>query len=111
MTSRFEKRRWLRYSLRTLLVSVTALALLGGLVANQMHQREQMLARLRALPRLPGVALYLVVKPKPAPWTCPAAWLRPVHSIPLDARQVSKQEAERIRRLFPEAEVYFTYFL
>ncbi len=105
------KRRWVRYSLRSLFVAVTVAALVCAWVFEQARQREQMLKSVRARPSLPGIALRFIRPEKRVPWSAPAAWFWPVREIPLDPRTVFKEEADQIERLFPEAHVYFQTFL
>ena len=111
MCEQTPKRRWLRFSLRTLFVAVTVLALFGGYTANQLHQSDRILKRLQGYPPMRGGVLTMKLQPRPFPWTTPAAWIRPVRAIQLDHRFVSEVEAEEIKRMFPEANVYFPWIL
>ena len=115
------RRRWLRFSLRTLLAAMTALCIVGGWVAYQLHwirERHAVLANHPNAAFLDAVGSSQTVanaggtstvwvwddSQPPAPW--PLRWFgEEGHSILVFHLPESDPELARIRKLFPEAEV------
>ena len=94
------KRRWFRFSLRTLFVLVTIIGAWLGYQLNWIRQRHEFLAaRYRTIP----AAWRSDLKPPEPPWQ-----LRLLGEHRVNCLAVPKSQGPRARDLFPEA-VIFTY--
>ncbi len=123
--ARKPRRRWFRYSLRTLLAAFTLLALVLGWNVNRVHERDRLLASpgfLRTLEhcrviaevapltpaaRLAGAKAPPAARPKK---TIPYLWTL-LGAIPLDMDvrlpddQYTASDVRRIRSIYPECDV------
>ena len=105
------KRRWPRFSLRTMFVVVTVFGCWLGWNLQQVRERERFLreipSRGGSFYALTGVPQYPPVKLRPisAPfvWSWLGATAVPADAISLPHDKFSRDEIERARRLFPEA--------
>jgi len=112
MSDHSPKRRWFRFSLRTLFVVVTVFACWLGYEMNWIRQRRQVIgdpqvqntsfylskAMYRNPPQIHTRQIYSV-----APW--PLNWLgEPGYWGVVLEKRTSYGEVARVRRLFPEAE-------
>ncbi len=108
------KRRWFRYSLRTLFVVVTVFGCWLGYELNWIRQRHELLAEQSAiiqqlkLPPMP----YFIVEPHGMLWLFGEEG-RGIVDLVLDGRDQNRSpntenELERAKRLFPESAVNFT---
>jgi hypothetical protein len=100
------RRRWLRFSLRTLLVLVTLLCLYLGWAMNWIRQRQAFLRD--SVPDDPIVKVLATVsglKEQAAPWSLR---LLNENGIPwLYFESAEQQKLIEVSQLFPEAKVYF----
>lgn len=103
------KRRWIRFSLRALLLAVTLVACAGGWTAYQLNwirERRAVLARNDVYRPYPVEYWLSVPSHDSPPW--PLGWFgaeaagTPTLGLPLTT---SDAELERIQLLFPETEV------
>ncbi len=106
-----QKRRWFRFSLRTLFVIVTAFAILMGWIAwnvSQVREREKFFRRLMddEQEALAGIRRIRRVGEEARPpfiWTLLGA--RPQDKINLSREQYTDDEIRQIENLFPEADI------
>ncbi len=103
-------RRGPRFSLRTLFVLMTSIALVCGFYVwtlAQVRSREQLVETIRG--RGIMVAVDLGSSKHPAhgrsPWLMPAAWFKPVRSISVEHGKLSSAELDMLQRAFPESNV------
>ena len=115
------KRRWPRFSLRTLFVVVTVFCVWLGWNLPIVRQREQVLVSLRSEHRILVEGEYAnVVNVMDAPWVFKKGLLSPSSSLPVSWRLLGvkpiamtiyvpfgelNSEGQRIRALFPESQV------
>ena len=100
------KRRWFRFSLRTLFVAMTLLAAWLGYHFNWIRQRHAALVfegRAEASMVTPNGPKTVIITSQ-APW--PLNWMgEPGHTALIVGGRTEPEEVERIRKLFPEADV------
>jgi hypothetical protein len=116
------KRRWFRFSLRTLFVVVTVFACWLGYELNWIRQRHAFVARQNALvierfnERYAGMVSYQLSITKHAPFplwlmgekgiVCfPVLCVRTKDTVPFDRSWDDYPESREARRLFPEAKI------
>ena len=97
------RRRWFRYSLRTLFVVVTVFCVWLGVQVKWIHDRHAFLRRYPYFLDLPAYnTQYIEITPREAvPWS-----LRILGEQEVDmllGGELSEAEQRRIRQLFPEA--------
>ena len=98
-------RRWFRFafSLRTLFVVVTVLCLWLGWNVQQVQERGRMATRMRGgvvnIPAEPYVGSY----DPPLVWRLTGA--KEISNVYISPTDFNEREYNRIRRLFPEAEI------
>jgi hypothetical protein len=101
------RRRLTRFSLRSLFVLMTLVALFCGWTLAQMRSREQLLESFRGRGII--VAMDLGTSRNPArrgsSWTTPAAWFRPVRSISVERGKLAPAELDKLQNAFPESNV------
>lgn len=99
--------RRVRFSLRSLFVLMTFVALFCGWTLGQIRSRERLLASLRDR----GVMVAAdspnrrFPAPMPVPWLTPAAWFKPVRAISVEHGKLSPAELDQLRKALPESEV------
>lgn len=120
---RIRRRRWLRFSLRTLFVAVTVLALALWYPLHWIHQRHKLLDDNFARMKQVGVPYWdihgrfeLLVRNPPAraPWLLRLFGEKPVDSVTMlyivekPPRKVT-WDMMRDKRLFPEADITWSF--
>jgi hypothetical protein len=101
------KRRWFQFSLRSLLIVVTLLAVACGYVGSQaeiVRERKAMLALIRSEGGdTPGFTHYK--RPPPVPWLRRVMGDEWIDTIVL-ARAVDAEKLADIKQTFPDADLY-----
>jgi len=116
MSDKAPKRRWFRFSLRTLFVVVTVFAVWLGLEVKFVRDRQAWMQANRALVR-PGepvpvgatVGMYIHSHATTGNFSFWRRWLgdAPVSSIVFPESWINNVERQnRVKRLFPEAELF-----
>ena len=100
------KRRWFRYSLRTLAIVIAIFACWLGWNANQVRERREMIVRVR----MQGGRVDIPMRPYVGDYDPPFVWqlmgAQRVSSVLIPAAYFNEHHYNRIRRLLPEAEIY-----
>ena len=104
-------RRWFRFSLRTCFVVLTLFAVWLGVQVKWVSDRRaarQWIAEHQPQPEAGRYTWYTLsptyTRP-PLPWVLKALREQPVHLISIAVGPDDREDVERLRKLFPEAEV------
>lgn len=100
--ARFTRRRWFRFSLRTMLILLTVSCIYLGWAANWRMQRDKILNTPRILDGPP--TRVWVHKAGPAPLTLRAVGAKGVERLHLRG-EFTEEEMNELQELFPEARI------